>query len=91
MRIIQTPDYVANQIELCQLAFERAMSRFDIHDANIACAQKDFWIRRLGEFAKCEKCGSTNLKDTGSFMVEIHKCQDCGELHSEDSGGVGWE
>ncbi len=36
--------------------------------------------------AKCKKCGSTNLKDTGSFLVEIHQCQDCGELFCQDSG-----
>jgi hypothetical protein len=41
--------------------------------------------------AKCEKCGSTNLKDTGSFLVEIHKCQDCGELFCQDSGDAGWD
>jgi transposase-like protein len=41
--------------------------------------------------AKCGKCGSTNLKDTGSFMVETHKCQDCGELFCQDNGGVGWD
>lgn len=41
--------------------------------------------------AKCGKCGSENLKDTGSFMVEIHQCQDCGELYCEDSGGVAWD
>lgn len=41
--------------------------------------------------AKCEKCGSTNLKDTGSFMVELYKCQDCGELFCQDSGDAGWD
>jgi DNA-directed RNA polymerase subunit RPC12/RpoP len=41
--------------------------------------------------ARCKKCGSTNLKDTGSFLVEIYQCQDCGELFCEDSGGVDWE
>jgi DNA-directed RNA polymerase subunit RPC12/RpoP len=41
--------------------------------------------------AKCEKCGSTNLKDTCSFMIEIYKCLNCGELFCQDSGGVGWD
>jgi hypothetical protein len=39
--------------------------------------------------AKCEGCGSENLKDTGSFMVETHKCQDCGEIFCQDSAGCG--
>jgi hypothetical protein len=34
--------------------------------------------------AHCESCGSTNLKDTGSFLVEIHQCQNCGELFCQD-------
>ncbi len=40
---------------------------------------------------KCDKCGSENLKDTLSFMVEVYQCQDCGEFHCEDSGDAGFE
>jgi len=40
---------------------------------------------------KCGKCGSVNMKDTGSFMVTIYQCQDCGERHCEDSGDAGWD
>lgn len=40
--------------------------------------------------AKCGKCGSTNLEDTGSFLVEMHKCKDCGELYCQDSADAGW-
>lgn len=38
---------------------------------------------------KCDKCGSENLQDTGSFMVAVYECKDCGEQHCEDSGGIG--
>lgn len=33
--------------------------------------------------AKCEKCGSTNLKDTGSFLVEMHRCQDAASFSAK--------
>lgn len=39
--------------------------------------------------AKCSKCGSKNLQDTGSFMVETYKCKDCGEIFCQDSAGIG--
>lgn len=46
-RIIQDIDYCENMIIGKQLAFERAMERFDIDAANIACAQKEFWQKEL--------------------------------------------
>ena len=47
MKIKKTREYIENMIILCQLKFERAMDKFDIHDANIACAQKEFWEKEL--------------------------------------------
>lgn len=48
-RIRHTKEYCLMRIEMCQLKFERAMERFDIHEANIACTQKDWWVLRLSE------------------------------------------
>ena len=47
MRFEQNKEWLENYIVLRQLAFERAMDRFDIDRANIACAQKEWAEKRL--------------------------------------------
>jgi len=46
-----SPQWFENYIALRQLAFERSIDRFDIHAANIACAQKQWAEKRLAEIA----------------------------------------
>lgn len=55
MKYVVNVEYCENQITLRQLKFERAIERCDYHDANIACAQKEYWERELERQTTTEK------------------------------------
>ncbi len=49
MKYKKTREFIENKIVLCDLKFERAekLGTDGVHDMNIACAQKEWWVNEL--------------------------------------------